>query len=108
MGGRAILPIKQAWISGGGGAAWLRYSEYLSQPSEDFRIDCPPCRSRSGWGYYGMVNVGTFVDHARRFRIAATAKMYRAHTDGDRFGDLPGFRTRDRWLLLGGEFGFSF
>jgi hypothetical protein len=34
--------------------------------------------------------------------------VYRAHTEGDRLGAVPGIRTRDRWLHIFGEFGFSF
>ena len=28
----------------------MRYSERVSQPSDTFRIGCPICTSRSGWG----------------------------------------------------------
>lgn len=110
FGGRAILPIlgERLWISGGGGGAFLTYRERVRQPGDYVRIDCPPCASRNGWGYYGLVNVGTALGRTQMFRVGVTAKMYRTHTDGDPFGFIPGFRTRDRWFLLGGEFGVSF
>ncbi len=108
MGGRAIIPIGRLMISGGGGGAYLRYSEHLRQPSDYYRVDCPVCTSRSGWGYYGLVNVSAFLDRGRHFRAGVTGKMYRAHTEGESLGALPAIRTKDRWLVIGGEFGFSF
>jgi len=110
FGGRAIIPLdhERFWISGGGGGAYIDYHERVSQPSDYVHIDCPVCNSRSGWGYYGLVSVGAAVDRSRHFRVGMTAKMYRAHTNGDPLGDVPGIRTRDRWFLLGGEVGFSF
>lgn len=110
FGGRAILPIanERFQISGGMGGAYLRYAERISQPSDYYRVDCPPCAARSGWGYYGLVNTSAFLDSGRHFRVGVTAKMYRAHTDGEPLGDVPPFRTKDRWLMIGGEFGISF
>lgn len=110
FGGRAILPFDRGrfMFSGGGGGAYLRYSELLHQPSAYFRIDCPVCTSRSGWGYYALVNVSAFVDHAQHFRVGVTSRFYRGHTAGDALGAVPGVRTRDQWINLAGEFGFSF
>jgi hypothetical protein len=110
FGGRAVIPIadERFWISGGGGGAYINYRERISQPDDYYRIDCPVCASRGGWGYYGLVNVGAALDRTRRVRFGVTAKMYRAYTEGDPLGAVPGFRTKDRWLLLSGELGFSF
>jgi hypothetical protein len=110
FGGRAIIPFGEDrfWIAGGLGGAYINYRERVSQPSDYYRIDCYPCAARDGWGYYGLVNIGASLDRARRFRAGITAKMYRAHTQGDPLGAVPGFRTRDRWLMVGGEFGVSF
>jgi len=110
FGGRAILPFDRGrfMFSAGGGGAYLRYSELLRQPSSDFRIDCRVCTSRSGWGYYALVNASAFVDRGQHFRVGVTSRFYRGHTDGDRLGPLPGFRTKDQWINLIGEFGFSF
>ncbi len=112
IGGRAILPLARGRLQfyGGGGAAWLRYQESIRQPFGEayFRIDCVPCRSRGGWGYYGLVGASVALDRRQHFRLGVTAKMYRAKTSGDAFGTLPPFTTRDRWLNVFGEFGVSF
>ncbi len=110
MGGRAILPVfrDRLLISGGGGFAWLKYSELLRQPSDYYRFECPTCATRSGWGNYALVGANVFLDSSRHFRIGVTTKMYRGHTEGDPLADVPGVRTRDRWLNILGDVGFSF
>jgi hypothetical protein len=108
FGGRAILPIGRFWISGGAGGAYLRYSELLHQPSQYYRFDCPVCTSRSGWGWYALAAVGGVLDRGGHFRLSVTAKMYRAHTDGETIQGIPPIETKDKWLIIGPEFGFSF
>ncbi len=110
MGGRAIAPLARGrlLISGGGGGAYLRYTELLRQLSDYVRLDCPECNSRSGWGYYALVSAEAFVDRDRHFRLGVTSKVYRAHTEGDPLGPVPGVRTRDHWLQIFGLVGFSF
>ena len=110
FGGRAILPLAHGrmLVYGGGGGAYLRYQEHLSQPSEYIRIDCPTCASRSGWGYYATAGFTVFFDRYQRFRLGIAPRVYRGHTNGDPLGTAPGFRTRDQWLNVMGEFGVSF
>ena len=110
MGGRAILPLAggRLLFAGGGGGAYMRYSERIYQPSDYYQIDCPVCASRDGWGYYGLLSATAFVDRAKHFRLGVTSKVYRGHTDGEPLGSAPGARTRDRWINVYGEFGFSF
>ena len=110
FGARAILPLEHGrfLISGGGGGVHLRYTELLSQPSEYFKIDCRVCSSRTGWGYYGLVAATVVLDRHQHFRFGVTTKVYQGHTDGDPLGNVPGFRTRDRWVNVFGEFGVSF
>ena len=110
FGGRAILPFKgeRFWIAGGGGGAYLRYGESLHQPSQYYHVDCPVCTSRSGWGYYALVNAGFALDRARHFRLGVTGKTYRADTEGEPLGGIPATKTRDKWLMFGVDFGFSF
>ena len=57
LGGRVIVPVAQGrfLLSAGGGGAWMRYNERISQPSSYFRVDCPICTERSGWGYYAQL-----------------------------------------------------
>ena len=110
FGGRAILPFGngRVLLSGGGGGVHLRYTERVRQPSNYFRIDCRVCNSRNGWGYYALVGASVAVDRYQRFRLGFASKIYRGHTDGDPFGAVPALRTRDQWVNLYGELGFSF
>jgi len=110
LGGRAIAPLAggRLLFAGGGGGAYLRYNERIRQPSDYFRIDCPICTSRSGWGYYALVNGSYFLDRNQHFRIGVTAQFVRGHTEGEPLGDIPGTRTTDHWTNILGEFGFSF
>ncbi|MBM3811932.1 MAG: hypothetical protein FJW20_09885 [Acidimicrobiia bacterium] len=112
LGGRAILPIasNRVLLSFGGGAAYLRYQESIRQPFGDsgFRFECPVCRSRSGWGYYGLIGGSVALDRAQHFRLGVTTRLYRADTTGDAFGLLPPVRSSDSWVNTAAEFTFSF
>ncbi|MGB9605484.1 MAG: hypothetical protein ACPL88_06350, partial [Bryobacteraceae bacterium] len=110
VGGRAILPLarERVQVFGGGGVAWLRYSEMIRQPIAYVRIECPVCGSRSGWASYALSGMAVFLDQGRHFRTGVNVKMYRGHTEGDPFGAAPAIRTRDHWLQVYGEFGLSF
>jgi hypothetical protein len=110
LGGRAILPFARGrfLLSGGGGVAYMRYSEQLRQPSDYFRVDCPVCTSRSGWGSYALAGLNAFVDSNHHFRVGALARVYRGHTEGEPLGSVPGVRTRDHWINIFGEFAFCF
>ena len=111
LGGRAIIPLARdrVQISAGGGAAWLRYQEFVRQPYGGYwQIDCPPCRTRSGWGYYALVGFSVALDYGRHFRLGAYTKVYRAETEGDSFGALPPIVTQDAWILPVAEFSFNF
>jgi hypothetical protein len=49
-----------------------------------------------------------FVDRDHRFRVGATSRFIRGHTEGEPLGPVPGLRTKDHWINLMGEVGFSF
>ena len=110
FGGRAILPLGEGRVllSLGGGGAYLRYSERVQQISSYYSIQCSDCASRSGWGTYALASASYAIDRYQMFRLGFTAKAYRAHTNGDSFGLLPGIETRDRWLSLFANFTLSF
>lgn len=110
FGGRAILPLagERLLIYGSGGGAYMRYTELLSQPSDFFRIDCPVCTARSGWGYYAGFGFSGAVDRGQFIRIGAGTRVYRGHTDGEPIGAAPALRTKDRWVRLMAEVSFSF
>ncbi|MEZ5401476.1 MAG: outer membrane beta-barrel protein [Bryobacteraceae bacterium] len=109
LGGRAVIPIGRVLLSAGGGGAYMRYQERVRQPfGNNFRIDCPVCRERSGWGYYGLLGLSVALDRYEHFRLGVTTRVYRGRTEGDAFGSLPAIRTRDTWVNTAGEFTFSF
>ena len=109
-GGRAIIPIGggRVLFSGGGGGTYMRYTERIRQPSSYYTFECPVCRARDGWGYYGLLGLNVAIDGARHFWVGATTKVYRGHTEGDPLGDVPGLRTRDRWVTVFGHVGVGF
>ncbi|HWQ54034.1 MAG TPA: hypothetical protein VN442_10140 [Bryobacteraceae bacterium] len=108
MGGRAIVPLVggKLLLSAGGGGLYMRYNERVNQPSSYYRIDCPICTSRSGWGYYTQLGADYFI--GRNFRLGVKTRVYRGHTEGEPLGSVPGVRTRDQWVNTLGEVGFSF
>jgi hypothetical protein len=112
MGGRAIIPLRdnRILLHAGGGGAYLRYQERIRQPfgGSNFRLDCPSCRERSGWGYYGLVGVSVALDRSQNFRFGFSSRVFRANTSGDAFGPLPAFTTRDQWVNTAAEFTISF
>jgi hypothetical protein len=112
FGGRAIIPIarERVLIYGGGGGAYMRYSERISQPFTDsgFRFDCDVCSSRDGIGYYGLVGVDVALDRGRNFRLGVGGRVIRGQTEGDPFGGVPPRETQDRWINVFGRFTFSF
>ncbi|MGE5645313.1 MAG: hypothetical protein ACM336_05925 [Acidobacteriota bacterium] len=110
LGGRAILPLAggRVLIAGGGGGAYMRYSELLRQPSYYYRIDCPVCVTRDGWGYYALVETSFFLDQNQHFRIGAQYRNYRGHTEGPSLAGIPAVETKDRWQNILGIVGFSF
>jgi hypothetical protein len=113
MGGRAIIPLARNRVQfhAGGGAAWMSYRERINQPfngDSGFRIDCPVCGSRSGWGYYALLGSSFAIDRAQMFRLGFTSKLYRGRTSGDPLGPIPGVRTSDQWLTTAAEFSVNF
>jgi hypothetical protein len=112
FGGRVILPLgaERFRVYGGGGGAYMRYSERIRQPFADsgFRIDCSVCSSRHGIGYYGLVGVDLALDQAQHFRIGVGGRVIRGETEGDPIGAVPARRTEDRWINVFARFSFSF
>jgi hypothetical protein len=111
-GGRVILPLgnERVHIYGGLGGAYARYSESIQQPFQDsnFKIPCPICASRDGFGYYSTAGVTVSFDQARRFRAGSGVRVYRGHTSGDAFGGTPPRETTDRWVNIFGSFSVTF
>ncbi len=101
VGGRAVVPLwrERILFSAIGGGAYLRYQEQIRQPFEDARVDCRPCRSRSGFGYYAGLGASIAMDPLRRFRLGTSIRVYRAGIGGDAFGRIPSIRTYDTWVV---------
>lgn len=110
FGARAVLPLAQGRVElyGGGGGAYVRYTEALKQPSDWVNVGCPPCGARDGFGTYAMAGGQVALDRNRNFRVGATVKVYRVDTEGERVGQLPPFRSSDRWINSYFHFTFSF
>jgi hypothetical protein len=109
MGGRGIAPLARGRVlfSGGGGLAYMRYQESITQPNVNFRIACPLCVGRGGWGGYGLVNL-KFTTRWQRVWFGTTLKVIRGRTEGEPFAGLPPARTKDHWMNMFAEVGFAF
>lgn len=109
FGGRGIIPLARGRVllSGGGGLAYLRYQESISQPNVNFRLTCPACLGRGGWGGYGLVNA-KFTNRWQRIWFGVTTKVIRGRTEGEPFAGLPTARTKDHWITTFAEIGFGF
>jgi hypothetical protein len=100
VGGRLVLPLAngKAELFGGGGGAYMRYSEGLRQPSEYIRLDCPVCNARDGFGFYALAGGNVAVNRSQTLRLGVTTKMYEGTTDGLSVGIIPAAKTKDRWV----------
>lgn len=100
VGGRLVLPLAggKAELYGGGGGAYMRYSEGLRQPSDYYRIDCPVCNARDGFGFYALAGGNVAVNRSQTLRLGVTTKMYKGTTDGLSVGIIPAAKTKDRWV----------
>jgi hypothetical protein len=110
LGGRAVLPLADGKYNlyGGGGTAYLRYTERLRQPSQFFNIACPVCQARSGWGYYFLMGGDVALTAGGALRLGVTSRVYQATTDGPSVGEIPPVKTRDRWINTYVHISFSF
>lgn len=110
LGGRVIAPLAHGRfeIYGGGGAAYMRYAELLSQPNNYVNLGCPTCQARDGWGYYATAGFDVALDRGQHFRLGAASKVYRATTQGAPVGATPPWSTRDQWINTYLTFAFAF
>jgi hypothetical protein len=109
FGGRGVMPLARGrvLISGGGGGAYMRYQESISQPNANFRIACPVCIGRGGFGGYGLISA-KFSNRWQRYWIGVTSKVIRGSSEGQPFAGLPTTRTKDHWINTFVEVGFAF
>ena len=110
LGGRVVMPLgsERVQFHAGGGGAYLRYTERLSQPFQGVQFGCAECGARSGWGYYGLVGGSAALDRDGHFRLGVESRVYRGRTEGDPLGDVRRVRTTDRWINILGTFTLSF
>jgi len=110
VGGRVVLPLAddRLEVFAGGGGVYVRYFEAVSQPNQFFRIDCPFCGARNGFGYYGSAGFRIRPGAGRGFWIGGSFRLTRVETTGDAFGRLGPARSRDRWITPMLDFGISF
>lgn len=100
VGGRVVLPLADGkyHLYSGGGAAYMRYTERLRQPSQFFNVQCPVCQARDGWGHYFLVGGDVALTSGGALRLGVTSRVYQGTTDGPSVGEIPPVRTRDRWV----------
>jgi hypothetical protein len=109
LGGRFVIPtpLPRIEVSAGGGAVHLHYSETV--PSSYYYTNyCYSCTSRGGWGAYGLANVSYFLDSDHNFHVGTTGQFISASLHGDAVGATPAINTKDHWVNVSFEFGFSF
>jgi hypothetical protein len=99
MGGRVIWPVAGGRLEfyGGGGGAYMRYTERIRQPYDFVRIACPVCNARDGWGYYALLGGSVALTRGQALRLGVTTRVYDGSTDGPAIGAAPPRKTSDRW-----------
>ena len=109
VGVRAVLPLAKGRVElhGGGGWAYLRYSEALKQPSDYFKVECPSCTARDGFGYYTQVGVDFALARSHAFTLGVMSRLYQGHTQGAAVGQASD-RTRAHWLNTSVVFSYNF
>jgi hypothetical protein len=110
LGGRVYIPqpFHRISLSAGGGAAYLHYSETVSSGDTGYSLGCYSCRSRGGWGGYGLANISYYLDANHNFHVGTTLEFIAASTNGQAVGNVPAISTSDRWTTISFEFGLSF
>jgi hypothetical protein len=112
LGGRAILPLarKRLELFGGGGAAYLNYSETVEVPGggSDSSFKCQTCRSRDGWGYYATAGANVALEGSQRFWLGVETRLIHGKTNGDTLGAVPPLETRDTWINTAAVFTIRF
>lgn len=110
IGGRVVAPLARGRLEfyAGGGAAYLRTAEFLRQPNQWVRFECPDCVARDGWGYYALLGSGLALDSGQHLRLNATTRVYRATTSGPPVGATPAINTNEQWVNTCFGLTFSF
>jgi hypothetical protein len=100
MGGRVVGPVAGGKVEfyGGGGGAYLRYTERLRQPYDFVNIACPVCNARDGWGYYALLGGSVALTRGQNLRLGVTTRVYDGNTSGPSVGAVPSRKTSDRWV----------
>lgn len=110
FGARLVLPVARGKVNiyGGAGGAYLHYSERLRQPDPYYNLECPPCQSRDGWGYYFLTGGDVALTSGGAIRLGVTMRVYQGTTDGRSVGNVPPVETKDRWINTFRHISFSF
>ncbi len=108
LGGRVVAPFAKGRVEfyAGGGGAYARVGEFLKQPAQYVRLECPYCEARDGWGYFAMLGASVALDRAQHFRLGAVTRVYRVDTSGPAVGSTPATHTSDQWVNT--YFGMTF
>jgi hypothetical protein len=110
FGARVILPLAggRVEVFGGGGGAYLRYSEHMTQPDPYYNLGCPVCRARDGFGWQALAGFNVGVTRNNAIKLGVMTRMYDAETSGQAVGNIWNGKSQDRWLNTYLTLSFSF
>jgi hypothetical protein len=118
FGARAILPLfhDRFELSAGGGGMYILYAEEAAAPEGvtvycpsggcSIIVDCSTCKSRNGWGYYGIAGAAYSLDNRRRLWLGISGRFIRGTTSGQPLGTGTLFETKDQWFATAVELTF--
>jgi hypothetical protein len=105
FGARFILPLmgdRLLFSVGGGGAA------IADKESAGGNVTCTSCRSRTGFGSYGLAQAMWYGGTGKHLGVGFTARYLQARLSPGWLQNYPASGTRDRYLQLGGTVAFRF
>ncbi len=110
FGARVVYPMAggRFEIFGGGGGAYLRYSEHMQQPGDYYNLGCPVCRSRDGFGWQALAGFNVGIVPSNAIKLGVFTRVYDGETSGQPVGSIWPGKTKDKWVNTYLTLSFSF